>query len=180
MTDPPSRDDTALLDARAAELARPLQDESDAQQIEMLVLNVGDRQVAVPVEHLSEVRPPSRLTRVPAAGGALVGLLGGHSGTLAVASLAQLLGLVPQVAPDEQWVAVLHDGAAPLGLLADSAEGVLRVSERDLTPLPDVGGLVMAGAPGGTLVLDPAAVLTDARVFFTPPRPMEELPWDDA
>lgn len=182
MTQTVSRDDDPrlLLEARAAELARPVTEESDSGSLEMLVVSVSGRQVGIPVEHLREVRTPGHVTRVPGSNGVLIGLVGGYGGALAAASLARMLGLPSAVRPDEQWVAVLDDRSSPLGLFVDTADGLLTVAAADLSRQPESGGLVMARAPGGTLVLDPAAVLSDSSAFCTPPRPRKGVPWDDA
>lgn len=162
-------DARVLLDARAAELARPARKDSDGGSWELLVVSVSDVQVGIPVEHLREVRTPGHVTRMPGSNGVLVGLVGGHGGALAVASLARLLGLPSALPPDEQWVAVLDDPSAPLGLLVDAADGLATVAAADLSWQADTGGLVMARMPDGVLVLDPAVALADTAAFCTRP-----------
>ena len=168
-----------LLEARAAELARPANEDSDGGSLDMLLVTISDRQIGIPVERLREVRTPGHVTRMPGSNGVLVGLVGGYGGAFAAASLAGLLGLPTSLRPEEQWVVVLDDRSAPLGLFVDAADGLLSVAAADLNRQPESGGLVMARAPGGTLVLDPTAILSDTRTFCTPPRPMKGLPWED-
>lgn len=177
----PGRDrERVVLARRAAELSRPIQTKTDDDVLELLLVTVGAEQVALPLGHLREVLPASSVTRVPGANGTLTGLLGGHGDPLPVASLASLLGLGTRARPIDQWVVVLDDRSAPLGLLADSADDVVAVSASSLSAAPDSAGLVKGLAPGGVLVLDPTVVLGDGRLFLSLPRPMEEAPWDEA
>jgi chemotaxis signal transduction protein len=85
---------------------------------------------------------------------------------------------------DEQWVAVLADADAPVGLLADAAEDIVEVPAGELSTAPEAGGLVAAVAPGGVLVLDGAALLRDPRLSLSPsesrPDPTQEPSWHDA
>jgi chemotaxis signal transduction protein len=168
-----------VLAARAAELARPLAEDAAEQQVlDVLLLSIGEQQVAVPLDALQGVRAPQPLTAVPGASGVLAGVIGGRGDAVAVASLAALLGLAASSPPDQQWVVVLDD-AAPLGLLADTADEIVRLHSSDLT-VSDDATLVAALAAGGILVLDPAAVLRDPRLFLHQTDATEEPTWHEA
>lgn len=171
---PPTADPTALaLHARAVQLAQPLEHVHD-DRVELLVLEVGGRQVAVPVGELREVLAPGPVVRVPGSPPELAGLAGRHGEGVAAASLAALLGLRTAVPADEQWLAVLDDPVAPLGLLADAAVDIVTVSRGDLSPPPTAEGPVAALVPGGALVLATAALLRDPRLFLDPSDPAKE------
>lgn len=170
----------ALLAARAADLARPLQQGHATDSVDVLLATVGGQPVAVAVESLREVRPPTPLAPVPGTSAVLVGIAGGHAEALVVASLAALLGLTSTVASTGQWVVVLDDPAAPVGLLVDTADDVVSVDRQDLSPPPESTALIAALAPGGVLVLDPRALLGDPRLFLTRPDPTEAHSWQDA
>jgi chemotaxis signal transduction protein len=171
--------DDRLLASRAAALARPLDDEADVGTIDLLVLALGDQQVAVRLQDVRAVRPPGPVTLVPQTGTALAGVVGGYGEVLPVAGLGGLLGLTPGLPPDQQWVLVLHDPAAPLGLLTDAAVDILTIRPADLIAPADSAALVAAVLPDGTVVLDGPAVLSDPRVSFRPPYPTEEPSWRD-
>jgi purine-binding chemotaxis protein CheW len=162
-----------VLQARAAELARVVEDRQD-DRVALLVLDVGGQQVALPVEALREVRAPAAVLQVPGTSPELAGLTGGHGAALAAASLAGLLGLATAVPPDAQWLAVLDHPLAPLGLLVDAAVDIVAVERADLSPAPSADGLVVGLVPGGALVLSAAALLQDTRLFLAPSHPTKE------
>lgn len=156
--------DESVLVARAAQLARPLDEQRDEQVLDLLVLTVSGQRVAVSLEQVSEVRPPTTFARVPGAHELLPGLVGGRGDALAVVSLAALLGLAASTPPGEQWVTVLRDPAAPLGLLVDNALDIVSVGSNSLTEPPDDDGLVEAILDDGSLVLDTVALRRDPRL----------------
>jgi purine-binding chemotaxis protein CheW len=171
----------ALLAARAADLARPLEHERATASVDVLLATVGGEQVAVQVEALREVRPPAPLAPVPGTSPALVGIAGGHAEALVVASLATLLGLACPAETAGQWVLVLDDPASPVGLLVDTADDVVSVDSQDLRSPPDSSALISAVAPGGVLLLDTPALLRDPRLSLSArPDPTEANSWQDA
>lgn len=172
----------AVLRARAAELARAVEADEDLDVADLLVVTVGGQSVAVPVECLRGVRAPAPLCPVPGSHPVLVGLAAGHAEALVVASLGALLGLSPTVGAQEQWVVVLEDPVAPVGLLVDTADDVLRVPRQQVSAAPgSSGALTTALSPSGVLLLDTPAVLRDPRLFLHPDRATtERAPWPDA
>ena len=171
--------DDLLLAARAAELARPLDDEADGGTIDLLVLAVGDQHVALALQDVRGVRPPGPVAQVPGASEALAGVVGGYGEPLAVAGLGSLLRLRPLLPAEQQWVVVLDDPVAPLGLLADAAVDIRSVRPEDLGRPADDKRLVAALLDDGTIVLDTAGLLSDPRTSLTPTDPTEELSWRD-
>lgn len=171
----------AVLAARAADLARPLEQEHATDSVDVLLATVGGQQVALAVGSLREVRPPTPLAPVPGTSAVLVGIASGHAEALVVASLAALLGLSSAVASTEQWVVVLDDPTAPVGLLVDTADDVVSLDRQDLSPPPESSAVIAALARGGVLLLDIHALLGDPRLFLTArPDPMEVISWQDA
>lgn len=173
MTPSPTEAVTLSLQARAVELARPLEHSHD-DSVALLVLEVGGQQVALPVDELREVRPPGPVVRVPGSPPELAGLSGAHGEGIAAASLAALLGLRAAVPVDQQWLAVLDHPLVPLGLLADAAVDIVTVERSGLSPPPTADGLVAALVPGGAMVLSSAAFLRDRRLFLDPSDPTKE------
>lgn len=175
---PPSvtADSTAVLRTRAVQLARPQGEEQEAASTDLLMAVVGGRQVAVDLGAVAEVRPPGAVAEVPGSSAALVGLVGGRGEALAVASLSTLLGLTTSTPPHEQWVVVLDDPAAPLGLLVDTVQEIVRVDDEELVSAAEAQGVVGALTPQGALVLDAQALLRDPRVSLHP-NDAEEPSW---
>ncbi len=178
MTSPPPvlADSAAVLRSRAVRLATARVEEQDTAWTDLLIAVIGGRQVGVDLDAVAEVRPPGPVAEVPGVNAALVGLVGGRGEALAVASLATLLELPAGVPPHEQWVVVLHDPRAPLGLLVDTVEEIARVSDDDLVPAVEAEGVVGALSPAGALVLDAPVLLRDPRVSLHP-HDEQESPW---
>lgn len=172
----------ALLRARAADLALPVEVDEDRDVADLLVATVGGQSVAVPIERLRGVRAPAPLCPVPGSHPVLVGVAAGHAEALVVASLGGLLDLSPAVGLQEQWLVVLEDPVAPVGLLVDTADEIVRVPRQQVSAPPaSSGALTTALTPSGLLLLDTAAVLRDPRLFLHPDRPTTQgAPWPDA
>lgn len=172
----------AVLRARAAELARVVEADEGRDVSDLLVATVGGQSVAVPIEHLRGVRAPAPLCPVPGSHPVLVGIAAGHAEALVVASLGALLGLPPRVGTQEQWVVVLEDPVAPVGLLVDTADDVLRLPRQQTSAAAaSSGALTTALSPSEVLLLDTAAVLHDPRLFLHPDRATTEgAPWPGA
>ena len=171
----------ARLDARASELARPDDDGDGGDPVDVLVVTVGGQPIALPVDALREVRAPTPFAPVPGPGGVLVGVIGGHGEALAVADLSALLGLAPARTPTGQWVVVLDDPVAAVGLLIDMADDIVSLDRQDLSPPPRDSVLIAAVADDGLLVLDAAALLADPRLFLAARLdPTEVTSWHDA
>lgn len=168
-----------VLAARAVELARPVGEEQENGTLELLLVAVGDQPVAVPVQDVRAVRPPGPVAQVPGGIGVLTGLVGGSGDPLVVAALAGLLDLPLSRPAHEQWVVVLDSATAPLGLLADAALDVMTVAFRELRAPTDPGGLTRGLLPDGTVVLDTAALLHDARLSLPMPDQTEEPTWHE-
>lgn len=171
----------ALLTARAADLARPLQHRRTGTSLELLLATLGDQRVALPAQALREVRPPTPLAPVPGTSEVLLGIAAGHAQALAVASLAALLGVASAAPSTVQWLLVLDDATAPVGLLVDSVDDVVSVDGQGLGPPPEGSALIAGLAPDGALVLDIPALLGDARLFLDArPEPTEADSWHHA
>jgi chemotaxis signal transduction protein len=166
--------DVAVLAARAAELARPL-DPDQEDEVDLLVLVVGRLHVALPVAAVRAVRAPGPVAQVPAGAGALVGMIAEQGEALPVGGLATLLGLPFAAATDQQWVVVLDHPTAPVGLLADRAVDIVSVRHADITSTAEPGGLTTGLLADGTVLLDPSAVLHDPRLAVAPSDPTKEL-----
>lgn len=168
------------LDARAGELARPDDDGLGGHPIDVLLVTVGGQLIGLPVDALREVRPPTTFAPVPGAGTVLVGVIAGHGEALPVASLSTLLGLTPAPPSIQQWVVVLDDTAAAVGLLVDTANDIVSLDSEGLSPPPRDSVLIAAVAHDGVLVLDAAALLADPRLFHAAQRDSTEVSWHDA
>jgi chemotaxis signal transduction protein len=132
--------------------------------VQLLVVLGGER-YAVPVDVVLEVVRVGRLTAVPAAPRAVLGVVNLRGEVLPVLDVAGLVGLAP-AAPDRSIVVVEHAGrraglavealldVAPLPAVLDEAEGPCLLGsalvDGSLVGVLDVGALfdaVQCGAP---------------------------------
>ena len=175
-----------ILAARAAALARPVDYHKATTTIEVLVVTVADGQrFALQTCHIRRILRNTRLSRLPAGCGALLGLVLTRDDTVPVADLAELLDLAPAQAT-RPFIVILDDTDLPLGLLVDGVNTVVRFAASDLQEASHrADNTVVAGlglAPDGVVVLDGRALLRDDRVFLPrdpPGSPADRPPSDE-
>jgi purine-binding chemotaxis protein CheW len=120
----------------------------------LLVFELAGQQYALPVTQVREVLPLAALTRIAEAPGALAGVLRLRGSLLPVVDLRRRLGL-PAVAPRvSQRIVVALAASSAVGLVVDSAHGLLELSELPETAAPDRSQLVR------TVVLADGRVVT--------------------
>lgn len=154
-----------LLAARAVVLARPLAEHDAAalaDQLEVLVLRVGDERLAMALGSIVAIVRASVVTPLPRAVSPVYGVTAWRGRPLTVLWLGGGRAIVE---PGSRMI-VLGDGRrAVLGLLVDGIDETVVVKRSTLAPA--AGGAHGAFALGITddalLVLDPDAMLTAAR-----------------
>lgn len=164
-------DDLAVLEARAADLARPVDDDRTHDVVEVISFGVGGHDYAVPVPGVREVQRLHVVVRVPQSPPSLLGVTRVRSTILPVFDLAMLLG-VGAAAPSAEmkWVLVLDaSDRAPLAVAADWVDGVrpqatAEIFARDADQHPGSLGIT----PAGVIVLDTSALLEIPPVFGEP------------
>lgn len=166
----PTRE-TALLDARARALARPLHRRTRAGPLlELVHFRSGEQDYALETRFVLEVlRAPEQLVPLPGAPEVLRGLTLLHGEVLAVVELAPLFGRTASATHGP--VLVVGQGRPELGLRADAVEEVLHVSRDTLLPPPTALGsreraLLSGISREGIIVLEGEALLADGRLFF--------------
>ena len=160
-----------LLAARAAELARPLDDLAEAQTVDLIPFIAAGQAYAVPAAAVREVRRLQVLARLPRAPASLLGVTRVRSTVVPVFDLPRLLELGgPVAAAPASWVLVLDVRDQPvLGLAAESVDGVQPYRLADIAP--SSGGDTRAAlgvTPQGVVVLEPDALLAAPAVFAAP------------
>jgi chemotaxis signal transduction protein len=156
-----------VLEARARALAQPPSAPADDAG-ELLVFTVGDTRLGVPLDRVREVLPPGPTTLLPGGPHALAGVRVVHGQLVVVANPGPVLGVEERRPPSSRFAVVLEDRWAPVGLLADAIDGVVR---EDPAARPAGGaGFVESVTAEGVLVLDVDALLADPRLTAVPSR----------
>lgn len=163
--------DEAVLEARAAELARAPDEGTEERSIDVIPFSVGGQSYAVPAAGVREVRRLEAIARIPLAPASLVGVTRVRSTIVPVFDLPALLGLDQGgVTAGSEWVLVLGGSdEPPLGVAAESVDGIQAQA---------VGDIVQTGAGetpaalgvtvDGVIVLDSDALLNRPAVFEAP------------
>ncbi len=160
-----------LLVERAARLATALELGTEQRNwLEVLLFRRGERRYAIESRFLIEVCACGRISRVPGAGPALVGMTNLRGDLLPVFELSALGGTAAQEQPMNAQLVVLGLQSPDLALLVDGVDEVTRLAASALAEAHSVGALphpeyVRGITADGCQLLDGAAILQDRSVF---------------
>ncbi len=160
-----------VLVERAARLATPLESKAAAQTwLEVVGFRRAERRYAIESRFLIEVSVCGRLTRVPGAHAALLGMTNLRGDLLPVFDLRSLGEGGNHEQPLSSQLIVVGEQAPDFGILADEVEEVTRISLGSLSEPHTLGALphpefVRGVDESGSLLLDGEAVLRDRSVF---------------
>ncbi|MEO6599858.1 MAG: chemotaxis protein CheW [Polyangiaceae bacterium] len=159
-----------VMAERALRLAKPLESEEAAQAwLEVVTFRRAERRYAIESRFLVEVSVCGRLTRVPGAHAALLGMTNLRGDLLPVFDL-RALGEGSQEPPLVSCLVVLGQLSPDFGILADEVDEVTRLSLSTLSEPHAMGALphpeFTRGIDGdGRVLLDGEAILRDRSVF---------------
>ena len=159
-----------ILQERAQELARPLEDTHTAtQMLDLVVCALAGARYGMAMAHVLEVIPFRELTPVPSAPPFVVGVMHHRGKLLPILDLSRLLALAGQdVTQGSRVVAVEVDGMT-FGMLVEAVEATLQIAVSEVVPLPatltDERTPWLQGVTTGMVtVLDMVALAHDPRV----------------
>ncbi|MBA3673083.1 MAG: chemotaxis protein CheW [Gemmatimonadaceae bacterium] len=124
-------DARAVLEARARHLARPADttDDAGADAIDLLVVQVEDEQLAIPLASIVAIARPGSVARLPRVAPPVYGVTAWRGRPLTVLSLSSS----PPVATIDSRLIVLGSGSrAALAVLVDAVHDVRRTARGDL------------------------------------------------
>ena len=166
------REDAArILAERAVRMATPLESKAAAQTwLEVVTFRADERRYAIESRFLVEVGVCGRLTRVPGAHAALLGMTNLRGDLLPVFDLRSLGESADHQAPSASKLVVLGQRGPDFGILADEVDEVTRLSLSSLSETHVVGALphpefVRGVDSAGCVLLDGEAILRDRSVF---------------
>lgn len=160
-----------VLAERARRLAAPLDVQEAAHaRLEVVTFVRADRQYALESRFLVEVSLFGRLTRVPGAHSALLGMTNLRGDLLPVFDLSVIAGGGSREQPLSARLIVLGQRTPDFGVVADEVHEVTRVSLASWSEPRALGSLqyeqFVRGIDGdGRLLLDGEAILRDRAVF---------------
>jgi len=161
----------AVLEERTRKLARvPPRPADQGDGLLAVTFVLAGERYALEARYVREVLRLGERTPLPGAPEFVVGVLNLRGEVLAVFDLRPLLGLGAAAPEEGGRVLVLGVDRPEFGLLADAAEEVLTLAERDLFEPPDSvtgpGRQYLRGVTQEALVvLDGAVLLRDGRLF---------------
>jgi purine-binding chemotaxis protein CheW len=160
-----------VLAERAMRLATALQSTANEQVwLEILLFRRGERRFAIESRFLIEVSVCGRMSRVPGAGSALLGIMNLRGDLLPVFELSALDGVTERDQPMNAQLVVLGQKGPELALLADAVDEVTRIATSSLVEARSVGALphpeyVRGITADGCQLLDGEAILQDRSLF---------------
>ena len=143
--------------------------EPEAASLPFMAFRVGTATFALALRDLSQVIQYREPTQVPGAPEFIRGILAVGGDLAPVVDLSRRFDLEGEGEGRATRILILSKGAAVYGVVADSVSGVLRVSERDVVPLPApvqgidarfVAGMIQREEPS-PIVLNAGTLLED-------------------
>lgn len=103
---------------------------------ELVTFTVGGQLLGIPVARVQEVLPPQRVTRVPHAPAAVMGLLNLRGQIVTAVDLRSRLGIPAREAGADHMNVIVEEGGELYSVMVDSVGEVLPVAKSRLTAAP--------------------------------------------
>lgn len=154
----------ALLEMRAAHLARRQQQEDPGETIEVAVFRFGRERYAIELACLLQIFALRDLALLPGARPPVIGLAPWRGDLLRVLDLGSALGRPHEGIADRKRVLALASGEqAAFGILIDAIDDVRELPVAEIRPLPgrdqDAAALLRGVTSDAVLVLDAQALI---------------------
>jgi purine-binding chemotaxis protein CheW len=175
MPDPRWTDEqTAILDERTRDLARPVRARQQHATVPAVVISVVGEHYALEIAAVQGVAALDRLTPLPLAPGSVAGLVVRAGAVLPVFHLRAVMELPLRALPERAQVLFLGTRAAELGVLVDEVGDVRHIDLDRLAPAPTslsptARQLVRGIDPDGLPLLDGRALLASERLIVDLP-----------
>ncbi|HVO83421.1 MAG TPA: chemotaxis protein CheW [Syntrophobacteria bacterium] len=137
--DPPEPGERILDQVRRAREER-LTPETESGHLQYLTVRLGDELYALRVEHLVEILPAPRITRVPSVPEHILGVMNFRGEILPVIDLKRFFSLSRSEPAADRIVVVAKHGEVRTGLLVDGVGDLVPLSPDDHTEEPLVAG----------------------------------------
>lgn len=155
-----------VLEARARALARPPPAREADDGLTLIVFTLDGERLALELDHVRAAGRTPPITPVPAAPGALAGVVN-FRGEIVAAFDLRLVSGAPRPSEPRPYLIALGRDRIEFAILADAVEGLVRTASTAIVRRPWSGASDAPGAGGVTAdalnVLDGAALLEDRR-----------------
>jgi purine-binding chemotaxis protein CheW len=113
-------------------------EQARAPRVALMTFELAGQAYALPLQQVDEVLAmPERLSVLPGADPAMLGVLSHRGGLLPIVSLRSLLGLGGE-APAAPQLVIARLGSAAIGFVVDRLGAILRVAPETIAPTPSV------------------------------------------
>jgi len=156
----------SILERRARELAKPLEDHGGEDETEVLVFALCGERYAVESATVREIRRLQGVTALPGVPPFVLGIMNVRGEILSVLDPVKILALPETPYEDGARVVVLSNGAMTFGLAVHELHGMARLAFSKLQEAPLSGnsssqGLIRGVSADRLIVLDGRALLAD-------------------
>ncbi len=165
------RDDRAILEARARELARePARQSEERGALRVLEFDLAYEKYAIELSHIREVHPLRDITPIPCTPSFVRGMVNLRGQILTVLDLKSFFKLPEKGFSDLNKVIVVHVGGMESGILVDAIGEVRSIAldtiQATLPTLAGIQGNYVRGITAqGLIVLDVARILCDKAII---------------
>jgi purine-binding chemotaxis protein CheW len=111
-------------------------DEIAVEEIQVLVFHLGGEDFGAEINQIKEIVAMSSITRMPQAAPFIEGVTNLRGQIIPVVSLAKKFGLPSKEKDENTHIVVVEVDEATVGIVADAAPEVLRVSKANIEPSP--------------------------------------------
>ncbi len=143
--DPPAAARPAKTECRIAGAGRirDMKDEAGEEPLQFLTFVLQKGLFAIDITTVREVLDDIRITRVPKSRPHILGVINLRGNVVSVTDLRRCIGMPSLDSPEDGCIIIVdveeNGEIFPLGLLADSVEAVVDLTDRDLSAAPKVG-----------------------------------------
>jgi purine-binding chemotaxis protein CheW len=113
--------------------------ESASDELQLVSFEVAGQEYAISIDDVQEiVQVPPHIMQVPRSDAHVLGVMTLRNRLLPVVSLRRMFALPAHDVDDQSRIVVVGVGGAPVGIVMDSVNQVLRVARSDVDPMPSL------------------------------------------
>jgi chemotaxis signal transduction protein len=165
---PPPERIREVLRERALRYAAPRQSNASEPLIEVIGFSIGEDRLAIELEQGAAVATLSNLTHLPGVPAFYLGLISHRGVIFPVIDPRSLLGAKRDASLRANYAVLVRGDEGAIGLAAEEIQGIGRYRSAEIAAIVEETSrfrAVRGIAPQGTMVIDAARLLKDARLL---------------